>query len=126
MFKEVSPDFYSFMPVHPDMELEEEYPMEDQNPPFGFDVEPTPTPTPGPGPGPTPPIDKDINYTQGYLNTKIGKRVKVEFLIGPNMLIDREGILKEVGISYIVLKEAGTNLDIMADIYSIKFVEIFE
>ena len=73
-----------------------------------------------------PPVQDDINYTQGYLKTKIGEYVKIEFLIGTNLFIDKEGILKDVGISYVVLEEAGTGDELMADIYSIKFVSIPE
>jgi len=75
---------------------------------------------------PGPPVTESIAYTQGFLETQIGRYVKVDFLIGTNLFIDREGILEEVGISYIVLREAGTGNKLMCDIYSIKFVEIFE
>ena len=71
------------------------------------------------------PVENNILYNQGWLTTQIGKYVKIEFLIGTTMLIDREGILKEVGISYVVIEEAGTNDLVMCDIYSIKFVRIF-
>lgn len=64
-------------------------------------------------------------YTQGYLAQNIGRYVKVEFLIGTNMLVDREGVLKEVGISYIVLQEPETDDFLLCDIYSIKFVKFF-
>ncbi|MBC2399206.1 hypothetical protein HGG79_15705 [Clostridium tetanomorphum] len=74
---------------------------------------------------PGPPVKRDTNYTQGWLTTQIGKYIKIEFLIGTNMLIDREGVLMEVGISYIVIRESGTNDLLMCDIYSIKFVRIF-
>lgn len=67
----------------------------------------------------------DISYTQGYLKTQIGKRVKIDFLIGTNMLIDREGTLLEVGVSYVVIREINSNIKTMCDIYSIKFVEIY-
>lgn len=73
-----------------------------------------------------PPVQDDINYTQGYLKTKIGEYVKIEFLIGTNLFIDKEGVLKDVGISYVVIEEAGTGNDLMADIYSIKFVSILD
>jgi len=73
---------------------------------------------------PGPPVKQDISYTQGWLTTQIGKYVKIEFLIGTTMLIDREGILVEVGISYVVIREAGSNDLVMCDIYSIKFVRI--
>lgn len=73
---------------------------------------------------PTTPV-LDVEYTQGYLKTQIGKRIKVEFLIGTNMLIDREGTLIDVGISYIVIREVDTNDLLLCDIYSIKFVRFF-
>ncbi|MCM8710264.1 hypothetical protein M2651_04390 [Clostridium sp. SYSU_GA19001] len=70
------------------------------------------------------PVQQDINYTQGYLRTQIGKRMLVSFLIGTNTYQDRTGVLEKVGISYIILKEQeGTQL--LCDIYSIKFVRIF-
>ncbi|KIN83080.1 hypothetical protein [Clostridium botulinum] len=91
---------------------------------------PTPAPTPAPAPAPTtqfvPSVQDDILYNQGYLKTQIGKRVKIEFLIGTNMLIDREGTLVGVGISYVLINEVDTNDLIMADMYSIKFVRIFD
>jgi hypothetical protein len=71
------------------------------------------------------PVVNNVLYNQGWLTTQIGKYVKIEFLIGTTMLIDREGILKEVGISYVVIEEAGTRDLVMCDIYSIKFVRIF-
>jgi hypothetical protein len=71
------------------------------------------------------PVIQDINYTQGYLRTQIGKRVKIEFLIGTNMLVDRDGILLGVGISYVLLQEAETDDLLLCDIYSIKFVKVY-
>lgn len=73
---------------------------------------------------PTTPV-LDIEYTQGYLKTQIGKRIKVEFLIGTNMLVDREGTLTDVGISYIIINEVETDDLLLCDIYSIKFVRFY-
>ena len=67
----------------------------------------------------------DTQYTQGWLTTQIGQRVKIEFLIGTNMLIDREGTLLEVGISYVIINEVETDDLLLCDIYSIKFVRIY-
>lgn len=96
----------------------------------GVDIQTDPSPVSGTGgpslqfePGPS--VQTDINYTQGYLQTKIGRYVKIDFLIGTNLFIDREGILEKVGISYVVIRESGTGNELMCDIYSIKFVEIF-
>lgn len=72
------------------------------------------------------PTLKNINYTQAYLRTQIGKRVKIDFLIGTNLFIDKEGTLLEVGISYVVIKEATSNAKVMCDLYSIRFVTIFD
>jgi hypothetical protein len=66
-----------------------------------------------------------VAYTQGYLKRHIGERVKVEFLIGTNMLIDREGTLVDVGASYIVIRETETDDLLLADMYSIKFVRFY-
>jgi hypothetical protein len=68
----------------------------------------------------------DIQYTQGWLTTQIGQKVKVEFLIGTNMFIDREGTLVDVGISYIIINEVETDDLLLCDIYSIKFVRIYK
>ncbi|MCY6369333.1 hypothetical protein [Clostridium ganghwense] len=91
-------------------------------------TQPTPPGTTG-GPDfqiqPGPPV-QEIQYTQGWLRTQIGKYMKFEFLIGTNFLIDREGILVEVGVSYIVIKEAGTNDTLMCDLYSIKFARVYD
>jgi len=73
---------------------------------------------------PTTPVF-DLGYTQGYLKSQIGARVKVEFLIGTNMLIDREGTLTDVGISYIIINEVETDDLLLCDIYSIKFVRFY-
>lgn len=72
------------------------------------------------------PAELDTEYTQGYLKTQIGKRVRVTFLIGTNTIQDRDGILEKVGISYIILRETETNNKVLCDIYSIKFVNIFQ
>lgn len=77
-------------------------------------------------PGRMLPVQDDINYVQGYLRTQIGKFVRVEFLIGTNTFVDRSGVLEKVGISYLILRETGNNNEIMCDMYSVKFVTIFE
>ncbi len=75
--------------------------------------------------GPAPQTVESTMYTPGYLKTQIGRRVKVEFLIGTNMLTDREGTLEKVGASYIIIKEAETDDLLLCDLYSIKFVRFY-
>lgn len=71
------------------------------------------------------PTTLDGQYTQGYLRTKIGKRVRISFLLGTNTFQDRTGTLLEVGISYVVIQDLDTNTQTLCDIYSIKFVTFY-
>jgi len=65
-----------------------------------------------------------VEYTQGYLRTQIGKCMRVTFLIGTNIIQDRNGVLEEVGIDYIILRDDETNELVLCDLYAIKFVNI--
>lgn len=63
-------------------------------------------------------------YTPAFLRQQIGKLMRVEFLIGTNMLVDRIGILQDVGASYILLRSFENDSLVYCDIYSIKFITI--
>ena len=63
-------------------------------------------------------------YTPAFLRENIGKLMRVEFLIGTNNLVDRTGILIDVGASYIILRALESDVITYADIYSIKFITI--
>lgn len=67
-----------------------------------------------------------IEYTQGFLRSQIGQKVRIEFLLGVNSLVDRRGTLLEVGIDYVILREEETDDLLYCDIYSIKFVTIYK
>lgn len=71
------------------------------------------------------PVYQGVEYIQGYLRTLVGRYVKIDFLVGTNSLVDREGILIEVGVSYVVLRESQTDDNLMCDIFSIKFVRVY-
>lgn len=71
-----------------------------------------------------PPVVKDQEYLQGYLSTLIGEYIRIDFLIGTNTFIDKEGVLLDVGVDYIVIQEAETDDYIVGDLYSIKFVKV--
>jgi hypothetical protein len=75
--------------------------------------------------GPAPQTTDNILYTPGYLRTQLGRRVKVEFLIGTNLFVDREGILVAVGATYIIIQEAETDDLLLCDMFSIKFVKFY-
>lgn len=65
------------------------------------------------------------DFTQGFLQTQIGRHVKVEFLLGTNMLVDREGDLVKVGTDYIIIQETETDDYLLCDIYSIRFIRFY-
>ena len=54
-------------------------------------------------------------YTPAFFRQQIGKLVRVEFLIGTNNLVDRIGILEDVGASYILLRSLESNTTVYAD-----------
>lgn len=85
----------------------------------------TSRPPTGTIPQPGPPVLRSDDYLQGHLKQYIGRPVKVEFILGTNMLVDREGILLDVGIDHIVIRETRTDDMLFCDLYSIKFVTIY-
>ncbi|ADK13563.1 hypothetical protein [Clostridium ljungdahlii] len=121
------PNYFRTMPMTP--EPEPEMPEFDSSDEIRQTPMPSPPPTPSPSPfemAPGSPVQQDTNYTQGYLRTQIGKRVRVTFLLGTGTLQDRAGTLDSVGISYIIIRNEETNTRELADIYSVKFVTIFD
>lgn len=63
-------------------------------------------------------------YTPAFLREQIGKLMRVEFLIGTNNMVDRIGILDDVGASYILLRSFENDSLVYCDIYAIKFITI--
>ena len=63
-----------------------------------------------------------IGSMQSVLLNNLGAYVIVDFLIGSNNLITREGILYSVGISYLVLFEEKNDQYTICDLYAVKFV----
>lgn len=101
--------------------------------PSGYPTGPSPTPlTPAAVTGlpasistggPPPETLVSPLYTPGFLRTLIGKRIRIEFLMGTGgTLIDRTGTLMAVGVSYVLIQPTDTDDLMMCDIYSIRFV----
>ena len=61
-----------------------------------------------------------------YLCGQIGKYVKIEFLFGENIHMEKYGKLKEVGKDFIAIQENGTDNTIVCGIGKIKFINIYE
>lgn len=64
-------------------------------------------------------------YFNQFLSTQIGRKIKADFLIGTNMLLDKTGILLEVGANYILINETATDDYVVCDYYSLKFVTVY-
>ena len=116
-------DFYTMQP--PVMPMPSQPTMPPGRPQRPISPQPMPIQPEQPMQPEAPPVISDTDYIQGYLRTIIGMYVKVEFILGTNMLIDREGVLKEVGIDHIVIQEPETDDLVVADLYSIKFVRVY-
>lgn len=71
---------------------------------------------------PFPVTAESIQYLNGFIRTQIGRRVQVDFLIGNNEIITKDGFLLGVGANYILLNEIGTNDITACDFYNIKFI----
>lgn len=66
-------------------------------------------------------------YLAGYLQQFIGRFVRVEFSLGTaGALNDRVGILHDVGASYITIREFPSNNLEIGDLYSVKFVTVYD
>lgn len=59
---------------------------------------------------------------QQVLKNNEGQYCVIDFLIGTENLVQREGILYDVGVSFVVLFEPRSGNYIVCDLYSIKFV----
>ena len=67
----------------------------------------------------------DLQYLNGFLRTQIGKYMRVEQLVGSNMIEERYGYLVGVGNNYIILQELTTDNVMALDYYNIKMVYIY-
>ncbi len=62
---------------------------------------------------------------QKVLTNNIGQYVVMEFLIGSNSIVRKQGILYFVGTSYVVLFDDVIGNYIVCDLYSIKFTYFY-
>ena len=68
---------------------------------------------------------ESLQYLNGFLRTQIGRKVRVEFLIGTSTMTDRIGVLIGVGANYILLNEIETDDILACDFYNIKFIRFY-
>ena len=74
---------------------------------------------------PAPMTVNSVEFLNGFLRTQIGRRVRVEFLVGTNTFTDKSGLLIGVGANYILLREAESDDILTCDFFNIKFVTIY-
>ena len=67
----------------------------------------------------------NLQYMNGFLRTQMGKYVRVQHLLGSNVIEDRYGYLVGVGVNYILLQEISTGNILVLDFYNIKYVYIY-
>lgn len=73
--------------------------------------------------------DAEFNQSPAYpgswqqvLRNNEGQYCIIDFLIGSENLVQKEGILYDVGVSFVVLFEPRSGNYVVCDLYSIKFV----
>jgi hypothetical protein len=69
---------------------------------------------------------ESMQYLNGFLRAQVGRRIRMEFLIGTNTYLEKSGKLLSVGANYILLQEAMSDNLLVCDFYNIKFVTIFQ
>ncbi|MFU0833760.1 MAG: Alginate lyase [Oscillospiraceae bacterium] len=74
---------------------------------------------------PAPMTADSLEFLNGFLRTQIGRKVRIEFLIGTNTFTDKSGTLIGVGANYILLRQADSDDILTCDFFNIKFVTIF-
>lgn len=71
---------------------------------------------------------QEISQTEGNLRAllrgQIGQNVKVQFLVGPNSLVEQAGTLVGVGEDYIIWRENSNGELLIGNIDDIKFIRV--
>ena len=63
---------------------------------------------------------------QEIMSEALGTYVIVEFLVGTQNIVRREGVLNSVGQSWLVLYDETNDTSLLCDMYSVKFVTFFQ
>lgn len=72
-----------------------------------------------------PVTNESIQYMNGFIRSQIGRRVNVEFVVGTNTMVEKEGYLVAVGANFILLNELSSDDIIACDFYNIKFIKFY-
>lgn len=67
----------------------------------------------------------DVQAFTGFLSTQIGRYMRVEQLIGSNIVEDRFGFLVGIGTNFIILQEITTGNIMVLDLFTIRMTYIY-
>ena len=68
----------------------------------------------------------DPETIQEVIALSVGNYVVVEFLVGTQNIVRKEGVLTAVGISWLLLYDETAGTSTVCDMYSVKFVTYFD
>lgn len=68
----------------------------------------------------------DPETIQEIISLSVGSYVIVEFLVGTQNIVRKEGVLTAVGVSWLVLYDETVGTSVVCDMYSVKFVTYFD
>lgn len=63
---------------------------------------------------------------RGVIARNLGVYVIIEFLIGTNNIVIKDGILYASGINYVTLYQEDQNRYVLCDLYAIKFINFYD
>lgn len=68
----------------------------------------------------------DPETIQEVIALSVGNYVVVEFLVGTQNIVRKEGVLTAVGVSWLLLYDEAAGTSVVCDMYSVKFVTYFD
>lgn len=74
---------------------------------------------------PYPITAQNIQYLNTFIRSQVGRRVHVDFLIGTNNIVEKDGYLMAVGANFILLNPMDTKDILACDFHNIKFMRFY-
>ena len=68
----------------------------------------------------------DPGTIQEIIAYSVGSYAVVEFLIGTQNIVRKEGVITAVGVSWLLLYDQASGTSVVCDMYSVKFVTYFD
>ena len=68
----------------------------------------------------------DPSSIQEIISLSVGSYAVVEFLIGTQNIVRKEGVITAVGVSWLLLYDEDSGTSVVCDMYSVKFVTYFD